>query len=1134
MSLRFIYGRAGSGKSRYCVQSIKKRLEEGEKAPLILIVPEQFSFQAEKSVVEEVKGTGIINVEVTSFNRLAYKIFNEVGGATHKFIDSSGKLMLIFNIMNEIKDELSVFSTAANQQGFVNTVSDVITELKRYDITPEELRNALNLIDDELLKDKIIDISKIFEKFEEKLHNKMEYIDSEDELSLLYKKLDESESFKDAEIWIDEFSSFTTQQYNIIEKLLKKVKRVNITLCMDYYMEIDSTDFFAPIKKTRDKILKIANDENFDIDNPVILKGCELDRFKDNKEIRFLESNYYKYPYTKYKEKTKDIKIIRALNQYSEIEKIAAEIVEMARSNNIRFRDIAVISRDLDAYEKIVKTIFDEYEIPYFIDKKKGIDDNPLIVLITSAIDIFNKNWSYEAVFRYLKTGLINIPMEDIDILENYVMAYGIRGRNKWSSEFEYGSEESLKKINSIRVQVTEPLMNFYSKINGKRNAEEICTALFNFLCDIGANITIETWIDKFKDEGNQELAKEYSQIWNMVIELLDQIVEVFGNENIELKEFVKILSLGFGEHKMGLIPPSLDQVLVSDVQRVRTHEVKLLYIVGVNDGIFPAVEKDEGILSDADRDRLKKIGIEIAESTKAKTFEEQYLVYRTLTTTGKFLRISYPIADFEGKALRPSIIVSRIRTLFPNVDVESDAIDMENEEENLELISREIPTFNKLVSILRKDKNNIKVRPFWSDVYNWYSNEENGWRERLKTIFSAAAYTNTVENISEEKAKKIFGDKVYLSVSRLERYVSCPFAYYVQYGLKAKERKTFALTPPDLGTFMHNVIDEFSTVVDKNLLKWYEIDEDWCKKTISEIVDKKSEEVSGGIFNSSPRYRYFTERLKRVLVKTILIIIEHLKRSGFQPIGHEIGFGSGNGYPPIEIELSNGQKVRLIGRIDRVDKLELDGKEYFRIIDYKSGYKDFSLSDVYYGLQLQLLTYLDAILSNEEINYDKPALPGGVLYLRVDDPIIKGSRSLSDEEIEKEIMKALKMKGILLADPNVVKEMDRQIEGSSLIIPARINKDGSLGKSSTVTEEQFKMLREHVRRKLAEACETMLKGHIKITPIKSKNMDTCKYCLYSAICQFDNSFEGNGHRVIQEKSDDEIWAELEKENKEV
>ncbi|MCY6371394.1 helicase-exonuclease AddAB subunit AddB [Clostridium ganghwense] len=1144
MSLRFIYGRSGSGKSHYCVEQIKKKLENGQKNPLLLIVPEQYSFQAEKNIVEKIKGTGIINVEVTSFERMAYKVSNEVGGATRQHMDSSGKCMLIFNIINKIRDEFKVFAAASNQQGFVNTISDMITELKRYDVSPLEVQASIRKMEeDDLLKDKLEDISKIFNEFEDKLHQN--YIDNEDDITLLYERLDYSQMLNEAEIWLDEFNSFTPQQYKIIEKLIKKAKRVNVTLGMEYGREFDSTDVFAPLKNTEERILKIAKDNNFAIENPVVLKHNEMDRFKDSEEIRYLEGNYFKYPYRPYTQKTKDIEIIRALNPYSEVEKVAREIVELVRDKGLKFRDIAVITRDLNSYEKIVKTIFYEYEIPCFIDKKKEIDDNPLIVLITSAIDIFNKNWSYEAVFRYLKTGLIGIDNDEIDILENYVIAYGIRGKKKWQEEWLYGRVEVIDEVNEIKKKVVAPLIKFSDKLKGKKSAKEICTALYNFLCDIKVNETIENWVYRFNEEGRQELVNEYSQIWNLVIELLDQIVEVFKEEKLELKEFVKLLHIGFGEHKMGLIPTTLDEVLVSSVERVRSHTVKALYILGVNDGTFPAVAAEEGILSDTDRDKLRKMDIDLAQDTKSKIFEEQFLIYKTLTIAGKCLRVCYPIADYEGKAVRPSIIISRLKSLFPNITEESDVIEDIDDDKSLELVSRKVPTFNKLVSVLRKDNDEVKDSPLWSDVYHFYSSEEDEnesekvkeerkkWRDKCKTIFSAASYDNSVDLISKEKIRKLYGKKLYFSVSRFEKYEQCPFAYYVQYGLNAKERRIFKLNPPDLGTFMHNIIDEFSKTVDKNSINWFDIEEEWCIETVNNIVDTKIKEDASSIFNSSPRYRYFTERLKRVIIKTLLVIVEHMRRSGFEPIGYEVEFGDKGTYPPIVIELSNGEKVKLIGRIDRVDKLNLEGKDYYRIIDYKSGNKDFNLSDVYYGLQIQLLTYLDAILTNEEIKEKEPILPGGVLYFKIDDPIIRGNRGMSEEQMEKEILKALKMKGLLLADVDVIKEMDRKIEGYSLIIPARINKGDTLGKSSVGTEEQFKNLRNHVKNNLVKTCEEMLSGDIQIKPFKGTKTEACSYCMYSAVCQFDDSFDGNKYKVINDKKDEEIWKMLEREDEE-
>jgi len=1124
MGLRLIYGSAGCGKSRFCIDSIQKRLEKEEDKHLILIVPEQFSFQAEKSLVEQIKGTGIGNAEVTSFERIAYSVFDEVGGITKNHMNSSGKLMLVSNIMNKLKEELKVFSAAAEQKGFVNKISDIITEFKRYDISPYILKETLGSIQEgELFRDKIYDISIIFEAFEEALHRN--YIDSEDELNLLYSKIENWSLLEGAEIWFDEFNSFTTQQYKIIEKILKKAERVNITLCMNTSGEMDLTDVFAPIKNTEKKLIELANENDIKIEDKIVLKSSCMDRFKENQEMKHLEANYFRHPNVIYTEKTKDLSIIRGLNPYAEIEAVARDIIKFTRREEVRFKEVAVITRDLSIYEKIIKVIFDEYKIPYFIDKKKQIDDNPLVVLITSAIDIFNKNWSYESMFRYLKAGLLNIKRDDLDIIENYVMANGIRGKNKWNSQWENGNEELLEKINEIRIHITIPLLKLSESLKGNRKAEEICKALFNFLCDLGVNETIENWVYKFNGEGNQALAREYSQIWNLVMELLDQVVEVFKEEPLNLKEFVKLLSLGFGEHKMGIIPPSLDEVLVSDVERVRTNTVKLLYVIGVNDGIFPSVLKDEGILTDADRNNLRNMDVEIADDSKIKTFEEQFLIYKTLTNTGKYLRLCYSIADFEGKALRPSSIISRLKVVFPKITEEGEIIERDVES-SMELVSREIPTFNKLVSILRRDNKDKEISPFWRSVEQWYKDNEE-WRSKLEYIHSASAYTNSVEQISKEKVRKLYGDKLYFSISKLEKYVECPFAYYVQYGLKAKDRKVFAISAPDLGSFMHSVIDEFSKIVENRSIKWYEIDEAWCIETVSEIVDKEAKEVSGGIFDSSPRYRYFTERLKRVLIRTILIIIEHLKRSGFQPIGYEVGFDNKAAYPPIEIELSNGEKVKLIGRIDRVDKLTLEGKDYYRIIDYKSGNKDFKLSDVYYGLQIQLLTYLDAILTNEEIKDKEPKIPGGVFYLRIHDPIVKGNREISEEEIEKEIMKELKMRGLLLADPRIVKEMDKEIDGSSLIIPARINKGGDLGKSSVGTEEQFNILREHVKNNLIKTCEEMLRGEIDIRPFKDKDKTACSFCMYSAICQFDNAFDGNSYKVIEERKDEEVWQLL-------
>ncbi|WP_461205953.1 helicase-exonuclease AddAB subunit AddB [Clostridium sp. DL1XJH146] len=1150
MSLRFIYGRAGYGKTYFTIESIKKRIEKGEEADQLLLVPEQFSYTAEKTLVRELKGTGIINADVITFRRLFHKVVDEVGGDFRGHLNAAGKNMLIFSIMDRMKEEFNVFELAAKQEGFVDSISAIISEMKKYNITPLELvEKAERFKDEDMIKNKLIDISKIYEEFENKLHEN--YLDDDDDLTLLADILDKSTIFNNSEVWIDEFNSFTPQQYIIIEKIIKKAKRVNISLCTDYNNKINNSMLFDMTKRTENKLLEIVAENNVSIDKPIVLENSNKSRFSKSKDLLFLEENFHKYPAIKFEYDVDNISIYRGDNPYSEIEEVTKDILRLCRDENFRFRDIAVVSRDLNSYERIIKTTFEEYGIPVFIDKKKEIDDNPLIVIILSVIEIFIKNWSYDSVFRYLKSGLVDIEIEEIDMLENYVLEKGIRGKNRWSKEWDviiedsqYSHEGNISQevvsdkdiltkedmesehgnINSTRKLVVEPLLILHEKIKGKNVSKDICRALYEFLIDIKAYEKIELLIEEFEALGEEELAIEYSQIWNLVMELLDQVVDIFGEEKTNLKDFVKKLKIGFNKHKMGVIPPALDVVLASSVDRIKNHQIKALYIVGVNDGVFPASVKEDSILTDGDREKLRELEINLAEDSKIKTFGEQFLVYTTLSLPSEYLSISYSASDFEGKSMRASAIIGRLKSLFPKIN-EKKIGDKDNFDELMHNVCAPIPTFNQMVSTLNKEDEEKQNKYFWEIVYKWFCSDEL-WNTKCSEIESIAAQKNTALNIDYERTKKIYGNEPYLSVSRLEKYVQCPYAYFVEYALKAKDRKIFKLNPPDIGSFMHGIIDDFSNLVREKELDWADLEENWCREKIHLLVERKINEISGSIFNSSSRYRYFTERLEKIIIRTILVVINHMKQSGFRPVGYEISFGGENGYSAIQVTLQSGEKVKLRGRIDRVDKATLEEGDYYRIIDYKSGTKDFSLNDLYYGLQIQLLTYLDAILSQDNNNGNN-IMPAGMFYFKMDDPIIAGNREMNDEKIEKEILKSLKMKGLLLNDEKVVREMDKNIEGYSLIIPARMNKDGKLGKSSAISLQQFDLLREFVRDKIEKTCELMMRGEIEIAPYKNKDGFACKYCLYSSVCKFDSSLEENKFNILREKKEEEIWNEI-------
>lgn len=1134
MTLRFIFGGAGSGKSYTCIDEIKKRNIQGVKNPLILLIPEQLSFKAEKMLLEQIGCTGVNNVYVFSFKRLAHSILSEVGGVTHKNLTNTGKAIIIDKILQDSKDELRVFSLSAKQKGFVNNVISMINEFKTYNVKVEDINDVKNnLQGSSLLLDKLFDASLIYDRYNLALGT--ENFDPADTLTFLNNKIDESKFLKDAEIWIDEFYGFTPQQYKIIEKLLKTCSKVNITLpykggkSVKREDEIDVTDAFYSVFYTENQILRLASENNISYEKPLILKGNPKNennyRFINSYELGYLEKNYFNIGAVPYEKDVKDIKIFKGLNTYSEIEHVAKEICTLCRVHNYRFKDIAVVTRNLDNYEDIIKAIFVNYDIPFFLDMKKDIDNNPLIIMIKSALEIILRNFSYESVFRYLKSGFVDISMEDVDILENYVIAYGINGEKKYLDDFYWKEDLVKEKKNNFII----PVINLKNKLKKNKIASDKCKAIFEFLEELNIWDKLDVKIKTFKEEDRINEAREYSSIWNLLIELLDEIVKVLGDEEIRLDQFITLFNMGISSHEMGIIPPALDQVTIGDIQRIRTQDIKALFIVGVNDGIFPMSIKEEGIFNDLDKITFESNGVKISNNTETAMYEEQFLIYTALTLPSEKLMLSYPIADFEGKTMRQSIVISRIKSILRNIKEESDIVENLNSDK-FENVTSVVPTFNNLIMKIRNYIDTEEISDIWSEVYKYFMSNES-YKEKAKIIFNGFSYKNVVDAINSEKAKNLYDGGEYFSVSKIEKYTRCPFAYFIQYGLKAKERKVYAFSAPDLGSFMHNVLDTFSKDMKKEGLEWSQIDKVYCENKVSSIIDVIMQEDKSFVLNSSSRYKYMSERLKRILIRAIVTIMEQINLGEFKPEGYEISFGIGDSdYPPIEIELSNGEVVKLIGRIDRIDKLVEGNNVYYRIIDYKSGSKKFRLSDVYYGLQVQLLTYLDAILTSKN-SFGENSKPAGVLYFKLDDPIIGIDESKSDEEIKKEILKELKMKGLLVKDADILKEMDETLsEGAkSNIIPAGLKKDGDFtADSSVLSYDGFNALRDHVKKEVVDACEDMLSGDISINPCKIHDEDPCAYCSLSSICQFDLSFEENKYRVLKAKKDKEIVKILE------
>lgn len=1106
MSLKLIYGKSGSGKSEYCFKEIAKDIN---KEKIYLIVPNQMALMAEKKLMEITNNVSLINTEVITFNRMAFRVRNEIGGAKKTNLSKSGKAMLLYDILCKQKDSLNFLGKSSEN---VDIIGNSITEFKKHRIDINKLREECNNTQDVYLKLKLNDMITMYEEFESSIQNR--FLDENDVLDILNNQIVESNQFKDAIIYIDEFVGFTTQEYQIIAKLLQIAKQVNITICTDNLMqneELDKDIFYAS-KNTGIKLINIAKEYGIEIEEDVKLKN--LYRFK-NEELKHLEENFYKIPYKKYEGEPKNIKMFLANNQYSEIEHIATQIVKLVRNEEYRYKDISVITKNLSIYSSLIKVIFSNYNIPVFIDEKRELSENIIVKFLISVLEICNKNWSYESVFNYLKTGFVNIEREEIFKLENYCIRWGIKG-NKWYKEDwnyvgkdEYTKEE-VDRLNELRRMIVKPIRNLQEKAKKDNTFLNLTKILYEFLQEMKLEETIKLKINKLEEKGFIELANEYETSFKVLIELFDEIVLVFGEEKTNFDKYISTLKIGLKNTGLGKIPATQDEVIVGDVSRSRSHKVKAVFIIGINDGEFPSVYKDEGFFNDKDREYLKEQGFELANGSLENLYEENFNIYKAFTVAEEKLFLSYASSDNEGRTLRPSILITKMKKIYSNLQETSDIISQEKE------IITKNNTFDNLIEKLNDYQEGKDVEDIWFDVLNYYENDAL-WKSRLLKSLEGITYTNIPEQIKPEFVKKLYGETLHTTISRLERYRSCPFSFYLEYGLKLKEKKSLKLDPIDTGSFMHEVIDTFFENVANKKISIQEIENADIEKIVKQIVEEKLNLTSNYIFKSIPKFIILTNRLCRLVTLSIIYIVQGLKNTDFEVVGNEIEFKNGKEYRPIEIVTKDGKKVEITGKIDRIDLAKDETGKYMRIIDYKSSAKDINLNEVLAGLQLQLITYLDAVCQ------DKDLIPAGILYFGLVEPKIdKGKRAkdITEEEIEQKLREHFRMNGLVLAEMNIINMMDNKLKDGekSDVIPVKIKKDGTMDKTSkVVSRKEFEILQKYVKNTLAQISKEILDGNIDIKPyynVKTKRKP-CEYCKYNSICNFKKGFYGNDYNYI-------------------
>ena len=1118
--LRLIYGKSGSGKSSFCFSEISKLIEEGKANKIYIITPEQFSFTAERKLMDEMEKIGygaVISAEVLTLSRMAYRVMQEVGGGLES-LSKCGKAMLVYSILSNNQKNLKFLGKSDEN---IDLSIRVITEFKKHGVSVKDLLSEISGVEDLYLKNKLQDMSLIYKEFEDKISES--YIEDTDLLTLLAENLDKVDLVKNSIIYIDEFSGFTYQEYQVIKEFLRLAKEVNITICTDNldFNTNPDIDIYYPNKITVKKLLNLAKENDIVLDESVHLeKGL---RFK-TEELQFLSSNLYSNNSTIYGKDVENLSLFLAKNEYSEVENVARKIEELVRNENMRYRDISIITKNIENYSSLVRAIFREYDIPVFIDEKRDLNQNIIVQYVLSILEVLSKNFSSEAVFSYIKLGFFDYDKEEIFKLENYCNKWGIK-QNKWKKDFTYELEiESKKKeierLNEIRKEIIEPLLKLQEEIKKNRTVKNITIALYNFIINQNIEEKISKKISELEEKDLLDLAKEYKESYEIIIDIFDKMVLIFDDEKITVDKYQKIFKIGLKNSGLGKIPGTADQVILGDVDRSRSHKVRAVFILGLNDGVFPSSNKDEGFLNDSDREILKQDGIELANGTIDNLYEDKFNIYKAFTTAEEKLYLSYSSSDKDGKSLRPSVLISQIKKMFPKMKEESDVIN-----KKYEIVNKKV-TYEELIENIAKIKNKEKIDEIWYQIYNYYKGQEE-WNKKLTSDMQGLNYTNLPEKIKQENIDKLYGNTLKTSISRLEKYRGCPFSYYLQYGLKLKEKETLKVQSFNTGSFMHETIDSFFKVVREEDIDLAQIEEDKILEIVSNIIDESLNLNKNFIFTATAKYKVLVRRLKRIITKALKYIIITIVNSDFEVSGTEVEFGEKGKYEPIILELDNGKKIEITGKIDRIDTAKNEDGKYLRIIDYKSSAKNIDLNEVYAGLQIQLLTYTDAICRKEDI------MPAGIFYFSLLEQMANADKRLNEDEIEEMIRKNFKMKGLIIADVKIIKMNDNTLKsGTSNLVPAGITTKGEINQRNTngVKQEEFKILQEYIYKTTKDISKEILSGKIDLKPYNKQGKTPCEYCEYKTICGFNPKLNNNKYNYIDKKTKDDILNKMKNE----
>lgn len=1116
--LRLLMGKAKSGKSYTVHEEIAAEISKGNSG-IILLVPEQYTLEAEKALLAQLDRPGILGVEVVSFKRLIYKLMMETEMPPYKEITTLGRSMILRKVLMESAGDLSYYQAASHKRGFLDQFSEFLEEMKHGLIGLEKLNEIRQKTETEpLLTYKLDDLAILMDAYENAKSER--YMDTVDTIQFALQQMPQASLVKNSMVWIDGFDSFSKIEYRIIEGLIENAKHVSVTV------PNGTQSVFEHPQRMAIMLTQAATAHQIEVKNFLVERQIE------QRAIEFLSEEIMAYPYQRLTEDASSVRLHAANDLQAEVEACIAQMIELVNERGYAWKDMAVVTNDLSGYEFTIAKLFKENKLPYFIDRKYNVLSHPLIHFILNALKVISEGIKPEAVLGTLKTGLLPFKIEEIALFENYIVEFGIKGRqflepfkkNHRGTQSENQRDDRvypLETLEDIRVKYLdcmEPMMQ-HTK-SGRLKVKSLLEAIYNAMAKNAMNETIASAVDVFMAEGSYNQAQAYAQIWNVVMDTLDQTAELMGEEELNVSEVADILDAGFDHAEVGLLPLFENQVLVGSLDRSKSHPIKALFILGVNDGILPEAGGDQQLISEHEKEYLKELGYDILLDGRMFAEKEAYNIYQAMTRPSSFLYISYALANNEGQALRPSYLVQKIKKILPKLWFTEESVTL-NPEVLPVAVSTPDGAYRHLAKEIRRHTDGHELHPCWEQVFKWHV--INRPREAA-LLMEGLTFKNEVHRIENQLLKSVYEIPVKTSVSRLEQYMWCPFKHFVSYGIKPNEVKPYEITYPDVGTLFHESLEKFGKRVYDQRIIWEEMTQEACYQLIEEIIDEMVLERE--VFGSKYQYQYLIQKLRRVSKRAIWTLTKQLKQGDFVPMAFEMAFSDeGFGAPPMVVELKNGERLMIRGVIDRVDLLKTEAGNYVKIIDYKSGNTSLSISDIYHGLQMQLMVYLKACIDNPDYFRMEALMPGGVFYFKIDDPLIQSTDQLI-ELIEAQIENRLKLDGVALEDPIVLEKIDKTLmeTGKSSVMKVSYKKDGTLSKDSKVLPlETFYSMIDHVQGKIKEIGESLMEGHIEPSPCQVDNRTACQACHYQSFCQFDIKFENNAYRNLPKLSHDSV-----------